>query len=172
MTVGLIGAGAAAAVLTPAGTATAGSVAAGTTTLGATTYTTVAGYGASAGTALETANLACGGDMCADEINTGVNTVYRVMQNGRVIYVGITQNWEQRAAYWNNTMGWKPEPITGLFNNLSRFDARAVEQVLINSYKLPNLNNVINSIATSNPIYNYAIIRGNYILNLINYFGK
>jgi RHS repeat-associated protein len=172
ITVGMIGAGAAAAVLTPAGTATAGIVAAGTTTLGATTYTTVAGYGASAGTALETANLACGGDMCADEINTGVNTVYRVMQNGNVIYVGISQNWLQRSSYWFNTMGWRAEPINGLFNNLSRADARAVEQVLINLYKLPNLNNVINSIATSNPIYNSANIRGNYLLNLINYYGK
>jgi hypothetical protein len=104
--------------------------------------------------------------------NTGINTVYHVVQEGKTIYVGITQNFAQRAAYWSNTNGWKPEPIDGLFENLSRFDARAVEQVLIEQYGLGNLANQINSIAATNPIFQSAIQRGNEILQMIGFFGQ
>jgi len=47
--------------------------------------------------------VVAGGVGCADEpgcVNTGVNSVYQVAQGGRTIYVGITQNLAQRAAYW------------------------------------------------------------------------
>jgi RHS repeat-associated protein len=104
-------------------------------------------------------------------VNTGTNTVYRVVQDGRIIYIGITQNFAQRAAYWANARGWNPEPIRGLSENLSRFDARAVEQVLIENYGLANLENQINSIAATNPIYQAAIQRGNEILQIIG-FGR
>jgi hypothetical protein len=54
-----------------------------------------------------------------------------------------------------------------LFQNLSRADARAVEQVLIERIGLPNLANQINSIAASNPGYANAIQRGMEILRMI-----
>jgi hypothetical protein len=146
---GVATAGVAAAVIAPA-----------TVSLG--TATTVA-------TSAEAANVACGGDMCADEINTGINTVYQVVQNGKTIYVGITQNFGQRAAYWLTTNKWVIEPIPGLRETLSRTDARAVEQVLIETYTLVNLVNKINSIAATNPIYQSAIQRGSEILQITGF---
>lgn len=93
--------------------------------------------------------------------------MYQVYKDGVVIYVGITKFFDQRAAYWLNKEGWDIKAIPGLFEKLSRFDARAVEQVLIETY--PNLVNQINSIAISNPIYQEAITRGKEILNIINF---
>jgi hypothetical protein len=103
--------------------------------------------------------------------NTGTNTVYHVVEEGRTIYVGIAQNFSQRAAYWSSQQGWDIVPYEGLSENLSRFDARAVEQVLIENYGLANLENQINSIAASNPIYMEAIQRGSEILQSIGFFG-
>jgi hypothetical protein len=55
---------------------------------------------------------------------------------------------------------------------LSRYDARAVEQVLIEQYGLNNLYNQINSIASQNPIYSEAVRRGIEILYIIGYLGQ
>jgi hypothetical protein len=106
------------------------------------------------------------------EIQTGTNTVYQVVQNGRTVYVGITQNFKQRADYWSNARNWNIEPVRGLYENLSRYDARAVEQVLIEHYGLANLENQINSIAATNAIYQAAVQRGNEILQTIGFFGR
>ena len=62
---------------------------------------------------------------------------------------------------------WNISPIPGL-ENLSRYDARSVEQVLIQKAGLPNLYNQINSIAASNSIYQDAIQRGIEILKGIS----
>jgi RHS repeat-associated protein len=140
----------------------AGAALIGPTTITAETATTV--------TTTTTFLCANDGD-CTNEIQTGANTVYQVIQNGRTIYVGLTQNFSQRAAYWLSTRSWRPEPIRGLSENLSRFDARAVEQVLIEHYGLENLSNQINSIAATNPIYHEAIQRGKELLNIVNFFG-
>jgi hypothetical protein len=59
-------------------------------------------------------------------------------------------------------------PIAGL-ENLTKFDARAVEQFLIEHYGLENLYNVRNSIALSNPIYQEAIQRATDILRNIGF---
>jgi hypothetical protein len=139
----------------------------------------------------EAANTACGGDMCAseaegvtqsleeaspaletavsqtaNEIQTGTNTVYQMVEDGVVKYYGITNNFFRRAAEHLLQRGWSIEPIEGL-ENLSRFDARSVEQVLIEQAGLDNLYNQINSIATSNPVYNQAVQRGLEILKAI-----
>jgi hypothetical protein len=86
--------------------------------------------------------------------------------------VGITRNFQQRADYWSNARNWNIQPIRGLSENLSRYDARAVEQVLIEHYGLANLKNQINSIAATNPIYQAAIQRGNEILQTIGFLGR
>ncbi len=50
-------------------------------------------------------------------------------------------------------------------DDLSRKEARAVEQVLIERHGLVNLDNKINSIAKKNPIYDDAIKVGKEVLN-------
>jgi hypothetical protein len=88
------------------------------------------------------------------------------VENGVTKYIGITNNFAQRSG--EHLRGDKKvviEEIPGL-SQLSRFDARAVEQVLINSTGLTNLINKINTIATSNPIYNEAFQRGTEILRI------
>ncbi len=106
-----------------------------------------------------------------NEIRTGFNVVYRVVENGVSRYVGITNNFLRRAGEHLGERGWTIRPIQGL-ENLSRYDARAVEQVLIEHYGLSNLYNQINSIATSNPIYSEATRRGLEILRSIGFLGN
>jgi len=105
-------------------------------------------------------------------IDTGEVTVYSSENAaGEVDYVGITNNVTRRAAEQFAAKGIDIEPIPGL-QNLSRADARAVEQVLIEEYGGPGggqLRNLINSIATSNGIYQQSIERGCYILSTIGY---
>lgn len=104
-------------------------------------------------------------------VTTGTNAVYQALgSSGEVIYIGITNNLERRAAEQLAERGISIEAIEGL-ENLSRADARAVEQVLIESNGIENLLNKINSIATSNPIYDQAIQRGTQILQTIGYPG-
>jgi hypothetical protein len=93
---------------------------------------------------------------------------------GEVNYVGITQNFEQRAAQQLAQKGIIIRPIYGL-SNLSRADARSVEQVLIEKYGLGKkggiLLNKINSISRNNPIYRQSIVRGQQLLNQAGYPG-
>ncbi len=98
-----------------------------------------------------------------DTVNTGSIVVYRLVQDGVTRYYGITNNFARRAGEHLSQRGWQIQQIPGL-QNLSRFDARAVEQVLIEQIGLTNLYNQINSIAVSNPIYSQAIQRGTTIL--------
>jgi RHS repeat-associated protein len=104
-------------------------------------------------------------------VSTGTNAVYQAFgSSGEVIYVGITNNMERRAAEQIVERGISIQAIDGL-ENLARADARAVEQVLIERYGLENLLNKINSISTTNPIYEQAIQRGTQILQTVGYAG-
>lgn len=105
----------------------------------------------------------------------GNNLVYRAMNSaGDTIYVGITNNFSRRAAQHLADRGFRIRSIPGI-SNLSRSDARAVEQVLINLHGLTRnggtLLNRINSISRFNPIYNSAIQRGTLILRGAGYPG-
>lgn len=115
-----------------------------------------------------TTTLAADGDP-TNEVRTGVNVVYILVENGTTRYVGITNDFMRRATQHLSERGWIIRPIQGL-EYLSRFDARAVEQVLIEHYGLQNLYNKINSISSTNPIYNAAIQRGKDILNTVGFF--
>lgn len=104
-------------------------------------------------------------------VNTGDVSVYTSTNAaGDVNYVGITNDIERRAAEQLASKGIDINAIEGL-TNLSRTDARAVEQVLIEDNGGPGgqLLNRINSIALSNPIYEQSIQRGCAILATIGY---
>lgn len=106
----------------------------------------------------------------------GANTaVYRSGNAaGGTKYVGITNNLEARAASHLRQKGIVIDEIPGL-SELSRADARAVEQVLIEFHGLGKnggtLLNKINSIATTNPAYGDALRRGAELLRGVGYPG-
>jgi RHS repeat-associated protein len=107
-------------------------------------------------------------------IPTGDVLVYRSINpsTGEVQYVGITRDFVARAAAHLRQKGIQIEEIGGL-RNLTRADARAVEQVLIEYYGLGKnggtLLNKINSISSTNPIYAQALLRGRALLAAAGY---
>jgi len=101
---------------------------------------------------------------------TGTYVVYRLVENGVVRYIGITNDILRRTEQHFISRGWLIEPISGL-ENLSKYDARAVEQVLIEYYGLQHLYNQVNSISPNNPLYQKAIQRGTEILTNLGFFG-
>ena len=106
----------------------------------------------------------------------GTTSVYQsVDSSGQVVnYVGITGDLQRRAATHLGKKGIVINEIPGL-GGLSRPDARAVEQVLIEYYGLGKnggtLLNKINSIAKSNPKYTDAIERAKELLKAAGYPG-
>ena len=103
----------------------------------------------------------------------GNTAVYQSFDNlGNVNYIGITDNFSQRASTHLREKGIVIEAVPGL-QGISRYDARAIEQVLIESHGLGKnggtLLNQINSIAPTNPIYNSSVLRGQQLLNGIGY---
>lgn len=99
---------------------------------------------------------------------TGVTVYQSVSEAGVVQYVGITNNIARRAAEHAAQRGIQISPIQGL-SGLTRYEARAVEQALIEKHGLQRfggtLLNKINSISIKNPSYGAAIRRGSEILN-------
>jgi len=97
--------------------------------------------------------------------------VYRALGNAKkVIYVGITNDIARREAEHLAQQGFRIKP---LLKRLSRSDARAVEQVLIEIHGLGKnegtLLNKINSIAKTNPIFGAQLRRGLELLKSIGY---
>jgi hypothetical protein len=104
----------------------------------------------------------------------GAHSVYfSVNAQGKVQYAGITNDIARRAAEQFRQKGFKIEELLG---NLSREDARAVEQALIEIHGLTKnggtLLNRINSIARSNPRYANMLRRGRELLESIGYKGE
>jgi filamentous hemagglutinin len=106
----------------------------------------------------------------------GRTCVYSCVVDGETRYVGITDDIAKRGQAHMREKGITIDGIDGL-QGLSRSDARAVEQTLIEYYGLGkdggSLINKINSISpTKNPTkYEQALIRGAKILRSINYKG-
>jgi hypothetical protein len=100
----------------------------------------------------------------------GENIVYQSVEVGVTNYVGITNNLARRAAEHLSSKGINIQP---LMQNLSRADARAVEQALIEINGLGKnggtLLNKINSIAQSNPAYAEQLQKGMKLLESIGY---
>ena len=102
--------------------------------------------------------------------------VYRAFNEttGEVSYVGITNNFGRRSAEQLVERGIEIEEIDNL-TNLTRNDARFVEQTLIEHHELEKnggtLINKINSIAETNPKYAESLTRGREILIEAGYPG-
>jgi hypothetical protein len=126
--------------------------------------------------ALTAALLAGGADGVAgasgDGIATGNVSVYTSTNAaGDIDYVGITNNLARRAGEHLTSKGISIDPIPGL-TNLSRADAKAVEQVLIEQNggaQGSQLLNKINSISPNNPTYGSSILRCCAILSSVGY---
>lgn len=107
--------------------------------------------------------------------NPGKTAVYSsAAENGTVQYVGIADNLEARSAAHLSQKGIEIDEIPGL-QNISRSDARAVDQVLMEYNGLGkgggSLINKINSISTANPIYAESLARGSALLKTVGYPG-
>lgn len=109
-------------------------------------------------------------------IPAGQNCVYSCIVNGDVVYVGITNDVLRRGSEHLAQRAIVIRGIRGL-EDLSRADARAVEQVLIEYHGLGSrggtLLNRINSISPTRnkTAYEQALIRGAQILTNIRYPG-
>lgn len=102
-------------------------------------------------------------------------TVYQsIDEAGNINYAGIANNLERRAAEQLRQRGMSIDAIPGL-SNLSRADARSVEQVLIETHGLGRsggtLLNRINSVATTNPAYAESLRRGTELFKRVGYPG-
>ncbi len=95
----------------------------------------------------------------------GGYVVYRAIEKGKVVYVGMTKDFGARAAKHLKDKGIV---IKALLNNLSYDEARLVEQALIEKHGLNNLMNKINGIAKSNPRYQ-NIQKGYDLLKSVGY---
>ena len=99
------------------------------------------------------------------------NVVYHSVEAGITRYVGITNDFARRSAEHLAKKGIKIEP---LMKHLSRSDARAVEQALIEIHGLGKnggtLLNRINSISLKNPAYGSQVQRGYELLKSIGYY--
>lgn len=108
--------------------------------------------------------------MAARGTDGEVNSVYISRSKGKVNYAGITNEFARRAAEQLRQRGFR---IERLLKNLSREDARAVEQALIEIHGLEknggSLLNRINSIARSNPRFAALLRRGMDLLESIGY---
>ena len=95
-------------------------------------------------------------------------------EDGTTQYVGISDNIDARSAAHLSQKGIEIDPIPGL-QGISRDDARAVEQVLIEYNGLGknggSLLNKINSIAVTNPTYANSLNRGVGMLKSVGYTG-
>jgi len=120
-----------------------------------------------AGTAVLVAFVSDGASVGAAEAKGGV-WVYRIVEDGKVVYIGITKNLQQRALQHG------VPSLERIVKLGSRLEARAVEQALLEGYRAEGvvLRNKINSISTRNPIYKSAIQFGNAVLKSLRYSFK
>ena len=109
-------------------------------------------------------------------LDQGKSVVYVAYKDGKVIYVGITDDLERRAVEQlaeKNIFIQPFETNLATLDSLSRADARAVEQALIERYGLEknggDLINRINSISVANPKYSDALARAQDILRAIGF---
>ncbi|MCC6569571.1 MAG: hypothetical protein IT315_10070 [Anaerolineales bacterium] len=126
---------------------------------------------AGAGLLARGAKLAAKADDLADlgKAADKTYTVYRAVKNGVTEYVGITTDFFRRRDE-HNLIGRGIEPIMA---KLSKYDARAVEQVLIENFGRiekeigGTLSNINNSISKRKQYYEEALGRGVELLDEI-----
>jgi len=95
-------------------------------------------------------------------------TVYRIVEEGKTVYVGITNNIARRGVAHGAL-------LTPVVENLTRAQARGVEQVLIEHYGFASsggtLRNRINSISRTRnrQFYNTATAFGKALLDRLHF---
>ncbi|MBO9519443.1 MAG: hemagglutinin repeat-containing protein [Porphyrobacter sp.] len=115
-----------------------------------------------------------GDEVQNEAVISGKTCVYSCVIDGTIRYVGITDDVMRRGAEHLRKKGIVIETIRGL-TDLSRTDARAVEQTLIHYYGLGKdggkLLNEINSISPTrnSTTYEKALIRGKELLDSVDY---
>lgn len=89
------------------------------------------------------------------------NTVYVLKEREQIQYVGRTTNPEARKIAHQSNPSKRNLTFTIIQNNLSYFQARGLEQILITQYKTLNrgnpMNNQINGISWDNPNPNFNL---------------
>jgi hypothetical protein len=121
------------------------------------------------GSSLADAGAVAAGEIAAGEelaqvasstvANNGPYTVYQGIRNGK-LYIGITRSYAARAA----AHGLIGRTIAPLVEGLTYQEARGAEQLLIDYYGLGNLENIINSIAFTNPNFANYVTQGLEVL--------
>jgi uncharacterized protein RhaS with RHS repeats len=92
-------------------------------------------------------------------------TVYLGIKDGKAVYTGITTDVGKRLCQHNAKEAGRFDALVSLTNPLTRDQARAIEQSLINSNKNNGFTNTINSISPTRDWYNQAIDWANQVLN-------
>jgi RHS repeat-associated protein len=77
----------------------------------------------------------------------GGYSIYQGIRNGKVVYWGLTNNFSRRVAEHAGRF----DDIIEVFPNLTRRQARGLEQLMIDKYGIQNLENIRNGIGVSNP---------------------
>jgi RHS repeat-associated protein len=108
-------------------------------------------------------------------LTSASGTVYVIMKDGVVRYVGQTRDLVARTAAHFRRWGIPLRELENL-GGLSLYERKGVEQVLIEKYgplatKVGPLWNLINSISDKNPIYPGATERGRELLRAAGYSG-
>ncbi len=111
-------------------------------------------------------------DPSGEQVVQACYAVYQAVVANVPRYYGITNDFARRVGEHLSQKGITIEAIPGL-NNLTKIDARGVEQVLIESAGLQSqggtLINKINSISTNNPIYEEAVKVGSQLLKSVGF---
>ena len=78
----------------------------------------------------------------------GPYSIYAGYKNGKLVYIGLTRNFQARAKYWYKARGYELKQIYSNIN--SKGAARAIEQWTIEKFGINNLDNIRNSISIGN----------------------
>jgi RHS repeat-associated protein len=106
--------------------------------------------------------VSTGASFAGRAAQTLTHDVYLGMANGKIAYVGITNDIARRQKEWKGTYDLLKISV----GQLTKDQARAVEQYIINEY--PGLNNIINSIREGRSWYQEAVDWGKSYVNNLN----
>ena len=101
------------------------------------------------------ANKTSSFDKWLNKGETNNKVYYGIDKNGNAVYTGITKQSKNARLYQHNKMGKEFTDLEVQYSGLTRNQARAIEQYLIENG--PNEKNIINSISPKSKYYNEAM---------------